>query len=85
MRSEARLSNEIGGEIERRSAVIDERRGAVIDDQCGATIDDRSGAIVRLELGLWLPAKSLRPLSLRFGLSLLSLSLSLSFSRNDLK
>ena len=54
-----------------------------------AAIDDRRGAIVRLELGLWSPAKSLLPLSLRFGLSLsfvhvgffLSVALSLSFAR----
>ena len=52
------------------SGAINERRGAAIDDQ--------RGAIVRLELGLWSPAKSLLPLSLRSGLSLLSLSLSLS-------
>ena len=57
------------------SGAIDERRGAAIDNQ--------RGAIVRLELGLWSPAKSLLPLSLRSGLSLLSLSL--SFSENDLK
>ena len=43
----------------------------------GAAIDDRHGAIVGLELGLWSPAKSLLPLSLRSGLSL-SLSLSCS-------
>ena len=49
-----------GGEIERR----------------GSAIDDRHGAIVGLELGLWSPAKSLLPLSLRSGLSL-SFSLSL--------
>ena len=43
-----------GGEIERH----------------GAAIEDRHGAIVGLELGLWSPAKSLLPLSLRSGLSL---------------
>ena len=58
-----------------------ERLGAAIDERCGAAIDDRRGAIVQLELGLWSPAKSLLPLSLRSGLSL---SLSLS-SENDLK
>ena len=46
-------------------------------EQHGAAIDDRRGVIVRLELGLWSPAKSLLPLSLRSGFSL-SLSRSLS-------
>ena len=88
-----------GGEIERRDrrrdratrssgAVLRSTSGA-IDEQDGAAIDDRRGAIVRLELGLWSPAKSLLPLSLRSGLSLfslpLSLSLSLSLSENELK
>ena len=53
-RSESRSSDEIGGEIERH----------------GAAIEDRHGAIVGLELGLWSPAKSLLPLFLRSGLSL---------------
>ena len=78
-RSEARSSDE----IEQRSVAIDERRGAMINERRGATINDRCGAIVGLELRLWSPAKSLLPLSLRSGLSLLSLSL--SFSENDLK
>ena len=39
-------------------------------EQRGAVIDDQRGAIIGLELGLWSPAKSLLPLSLRSGLSL---------------
>ena len=57
------------GEIERCGATIDERRSAAIDDW--------RGVIVGLELGLWSPAKSLLPLSLRSGFSL-SLSLARS-------
>ena len=61
MRSKARSKRrDRRGEIERRGAAIDERRGATVG----------------LELGLWSPAKSLLPLSLRSGLSL---SLALSF------
>ena len=66
--AEEKLRSHGGGEIKRRDAAIDERHSAAIDD--------RRGVIVGLELGLWLPAKSLLPLSLRSGLSLLSLSLS---------
>ena len=62
---------ETGGKIE--------RHGAAIDDWRGAAIDDRRGAIVGLELRLWSPAKSLLPLSNL--LSVLSLSLSLSFRK----
>ena len=54
LRSRGGGEGEIGGEIERR----------------GAVIDDRRGAIVGLELSLWSLAKSLLPLSLRSGLSL---------------
>ena len=58
-----------------------EWRGAAIDEWRNAAIDDWRGAIIRLELGLWSPAKSLLPISLRSGLSL-SLSLSLSLARS---
>ena len=54
LRSRGGGEGEIGGEIERR----------------GAAIDNRRGAIVGLELSLWSLAKSLLPLSLQSGLSL---------------
>ena len=76
---EGEIGGKIGGKVEWRrdqSGEI-ERCGAAIDERRGAAIDDRHGAIVGLELGLWSPAKSLLPLSLRSGLSL-SLSRSLS-------
>ena len=64
--AEEKLRSHGGGEIKRR----------------GAAIDDRRGVIVGLELGLWLPAKSLLPLSLRSGLSL-SLSPEILWSENE--
>ena len=64
MRLEARSSGEIGVEVERRR----DRSGKI--EQRSAAIDKQCGAIVGLELGLWLLAKSLLPLSLRSGLSL---------------
>ena len=70
-----------GGKIEwrrDRSGEI-ERCGAAIDERRSAAIDDRRGVIIGLELGLWSPAKSLLPLSLRSGFSL---SLSLSLARS---
>ena len=95
---EARSSGKIGGKVERRwdrsgeiercGASINERRSAAIDERRGATIDDQRSAIVGLELGLWSPANSLLPLSLRSGLFLsfvhvgfFFLWLSLSFAR----
>ena len=82
MRSEVRSSGEIGAEVERRQ----DRSGEI--EQRSAAIDKQRSAIVGLELGLWLLAKSLLPLSLRSGLSLSFGSLrckfpwlSLSFAR----
>ena len=71
LRSRGGGEGEIGGKVEWRR----DQSGEI--ERRGAAIDDRHGAIVGLELGLWSPAKSLLPLSLRSGLSL-SLSLSLS-------
>ena len=74
---EARSS---GGEIE--------RRGAAIDERCGATIDDRRDLIIGLELGLWssdwssgFAGKVSSSSLFGSGLSLLSLSLSLSLRK----
>ena len=72
-RGEGEIGGEIEGEVERRQDQSGEikRHGVAIDDQCDP--------IIGLELGLWSPAKSLLPLSVR------SLSLSLSLSLGSLR
>ena len=69
MRSEARSSGKIGGEVKRRRDRRRDQSGEI--ERYGAAIDERRGAIVGLELGLWSPAKSLLPLSFSGSLFLL--------------
>ena len=68
LRSRSGGEGEIGGKIERRRDRRWDRSNKI--ERRGAVIDDQRGAIIGLELGLWSPAKSLLPLSLRSGLSL---------------
>ena len=81
MRLEARSERRWDRVVRSSEGEIEVARSSGEIKRRGAAIDNRHGAIVGLELGLWSPARSLLPLSLRSGLSLsLSLSLSLCVS-----